>query len=273
MVSQLVVGENTYVTLAEADTYLEDSLRATAWTGIDDDTKARALISAFRLFEKQLWKGTMTGVKLVDQVGISAGGTGYVVNDVLTVAGGTFGQAARILVTTIGGGGAITGLLVIDAGTYDSSALPSTPNSPSGGSGSGASVTLTFKAQEAQHPRAGLVTCGGVAVDENTVALQVEEAQIELAFDLTQDTTLETKPNQGSNIKKVGAGSAEVEFFRPTNGVGQASRFPPVVQELLRCFLGGSNQSQSGAIATGTCERSQFDDCDRFELLDGESFP
>lgn len=272
MVSQLVVGENTYVTLAEADSYLEDSLRATAWTGIDEDTKARALISAFRLFEKQLWKGAMTGIKLVDQVAISAGGTGYVANDVLTVAGGTFGQAARLLVTSAPGG-VIAAVVLIDAGTYAADDLPSTPNSPSGGSGSGASVTLTFKAQEAQHPRTGLVTCGGVAVDENTVALQVEEAQIELAFDLTQDTTLETKPNQGSNIKKVGAGSAEVEFFRPTNGVGQASRFPPVVQELLRCFLGGGNQSQSGAIATGTCERSQFDDCDRFELLDGESFP
>lgn len=268
MVSQLVVGENTYVTLAEADAYLEDSLRGTAWAGIDDDTKARALISAFRLLEKQRWKGAMTGVELVDEVAIVSGGTGYSVDDILTIAGGTFGQAARILVTSAPGG-IIDGIELIDDGTYASDDLPATPNSPSGGAGSGASVTLTFKDQAAQHPRTGLVTCGGVAVDVNTVALQVEEAQIELAFDLTQDTTLESKPNQGSNIKKVGAGSAQVEFFNPTTS--GASRFPPIVQELLRCFLGGGDQSRSGAIATGTCDHSQFDDNDRFDLIKGEA--
>jgi DnaT-like ssDNA binding protein len=271
MVSQLVVGENTYVTLAEADTYLEDSLRGTPWAGIDEDTKARALISAFRLFEKQRWNGVLTGVKLIDEVVIAAGGTGYAVDDILTIAGGTFGQAARILVTAAPGG-VIGTVVLIDAGTYASDDLPSTPNSPAGGAGSGASVTLTFKDQEAAHPRTGLVTCGGVAVDENTVALQVEEAQIELAFDLTQDTTLESKSGQGSNIKKVGAGSAEVEFFHPTDRTGDSTRFPPIVHELLRCFLGGSDQSKAGAIATGTCDHSQFDDCDRFDLIDGEAF-
>lgn len=270
MVSQLVVGENTYVTLAEADSYLEDSLRGTPWAGIDEDTKARALISAFRLFEKQRWNGVTTGVKLIDEVVIASGGTGYAVDDILTIAGGTFGQAARILVTSETGG-VIDGIVLIDAGTYDPADLPATPNSPAGGAGSGASVTLTFKDQEAAHPRTGLVTCGGVAVDENTVALQVEEAQIELAFDLTQDTTLESKSNQGSNIKKVGAGSAQVEFFNPT--LDGASRFPSIVQELLRCFLGGGDQSRSGAIATGTCHESQFDDCDRFDIVPGEAFP
>lgn len=61
MVSSLVVGTNTYATLAEANTYLEDSSNAVAWAFLDDDTRKRALISAFRLFQKLTWNGTRTG--------------------------------------------------------------------------------------------------------------------------------------------------------------------------------------------------------------------
>lgn len=51
---------NSYATIAEADTYLDDSTRALAWETTDDDTKARALITATRLLEKQCWQGTKT---------------------------------------------------------------------------------------------------------------------------------------------------------------------------------------------------------------------
>ena len=272
MVSQLIVGENTYVTLAEADAYLEDSLRASNWLGVDPDSKSRALISAFRLFEKQRWQGTQTGVSLVATVGISSGGTGYAVSDILTIAGGTFGQAARVTVTAVNTG-VITGIQILDAGTYASTGLPTTPNSATGGTGTSASLTLTFKDQEALHPRTGLTDCDNVAIDDNTVAQQIEDAQVELAFDLSQDDTLEAKQNQGSNIKSVGAGSAQVEFFRASNRPGEASRFPSIVQELIKCFTGSGTQLNSGSISSGTDHCSEFDSCDVYDLNDGKSFP
>lgn len=272
MVSQLIVGINTYVTRDEADAYLEDSLRGTPWSSVDPDTKDRALITAFRLLEKQRWNGVATGVSIVDTVVIAGGGTGYAVEDILTVSGGTFGEAARLEVTAVAAG-VITGVQLIDAGTYDASDTPTSPVSVTGGSGNDdATFTLTFQDQEALHPRTGLSDCDGVAVGELVVAPQLEDAQIELAFELTQDTTLETKKNQGSNIKGVGAGSARVDFFRPTSGAGESSRFPAVVQELIRCFLGGASTT-NGARAFGTSAQSQFDDCDRYDVRTGDGFP
>lgn len=271
MVSQLIVGENTYVTRDEADAYLEDSLRATPWASVDPDTKDRALISAFRLLEKQRWNGTATGVSIVATVVLASGGTGYAVDEILTVVGGTFGEAARIKVTAVSGG-VITGFQLVDAGTYSSADTPTSPVSTTGGGNDDATFTLTFKDQEALHPRTGLTDCDGVAVDELTVAQQLEDAQVELAFELTQDTTLENKKNQGSNIKGVGAGSARVDFFRASNKAGESTRFPAIVQELIRCFLGGP-ATTNGAKSFGTGEASQFDDCDRYDIRDGSGFP
>lgn len=272
MVSQLIVGVNTYVTVAEADAYLEDSLRGGPWLSVDPDSKARALISAFRLFEKQKWQGTATGVQIVATAVVAAGGTGYSLNDILTIQGGTFGQAARVQVTGETGG-VIDSVQLIDAGTYDANDTPTSPAAVTGGTGGDdATITLTFTAQEALHPRSGLQDCDGAAVDANAVAQQVEDAQIELAFDLTQDDTLESQKNQGSNIKRVGAGSAQVEFFRASNKPGEASRFPSIVQELIRCFLGGGS-TVNGAASFGTDHASQFDDCDRYEVRDGDGFP
>lgn len=271
MVSQLIVGVNTYVTLTEASAYLEDSLRATAWLSVDPDSQARALISAYRLLEKQRWQGSATGIKLVSSVAITSGGTGYAVDDVLTFAGGTFGQAARVQVTSVSTG-VITGLKIIDAGTYSSADLATSPNTPTGGSGSGASLTPTFGDQSSLHPRTGLTDCDGQVIDVNTVAQQLEDAQTELAFDLSQDDTLEEQKNQGSNIKGVGAGSARVDFFRASNRPGESQRFPPIVQELIRCFL-GSSSTTNGAASYGTGENSHFDDCDRYDVRDGSGFP
>jgi hypothetical protein len=74
-------------------------------------------------------------------VGISSGGTGYTVGDVLTVAGGTATVAAQIEVTSVASG-VIDGVRVFNSGAY--SANPSSPNSAAGGTGSGASLTLTM---------------------------------------------------------------------------------------------------------------------------------
>jgi len=69
---------------------------------------------------------------------VASGGTGYTANDVLTVAGGT-GTAATIRVDTVSGG-VITAVTVLTRGTY--TVKPTSPNSSTGGTGTGASLTL-----------------------------------------------------------------------------------------------------------------------------------
>lgn len=73
---------------------------------------------------------------------VSSGGSGYVVGDVLTVTGGTVvnGLTATLEVTSVNAG-VIDGIRVLNAGAY--SVAPSLTNSPTGGSGSSASITLT----------------------------------------------------------------------------------------------------------------------------------
>lgn len=70
---------------------------------------------------------------------ITAAGTGYAVNDILTLSGGTFVQSARLKVTSIGVGGAITGVSVNRAGQY--SVTPASPVAVTGGGGTGATFT------------------------------------------------------------------------------------------------------------------------------------
>ncbi len=87
---------------------------------------------------------TATASLRVATIAVNAGGTGYSVNDVITVTGGT-GTSATATVATVSGG-VITGLTLTSAGNY--TALPSatgaaTTVAPSGGTG--ATVNLTFQ--------------------------------------------------------------------------------------------------------------------------------
>ena len=68
-----------------------------------------------------------------------SGGSGYSLNDVVTVVGGTFGTAATYTVSGVSGG-VVTALTATTFGTY--TVLPTNPVSVTGGTGSG----LTFNA-------------------------------------------------------------------------------------------------------------------------------
>lgn len=79
----------------------------------------------------------------VATVGISSGGTGYTVGDILSVVGGTGTVTAQVEVTSVAAG-VIDGVRLYNAGVY--TVNPSSPNSVTGGTGSSASLTLTFAA-------------------------------------------------------------------------------------------------------------------------------
>lgn len=77
-----------------------------------------------------------TGVLGVESAAVAAGGTGYSVNDILTVAGGTFSRSARFRVTSLSGS-SVNGISLADPGEYSvvPSATQSTTVSPAGGTG------------------------------------------------------------------------------------------------------------------------------------------
>jgi hypothetical protein len=71
---------------------------------------------------------------------VSAGGSGYKAGDVLTLQGGVFSTPAQLKVQAVDGGGAVTGVSVLQAGSY--SALPTGPAGVTGGTGTGATFTV-----------------------------------------------------------------------------------------------------------------------------------
>jgi autotransporter-associated beta strand protein len=75
---------------------------------------------------------------------VSAGGTGYNFGDILTLQGGTFSQAAQLMVTSVGSGGVVTGVQIIVNGAY--TVLPANPVSVTDATtmaASGATFNLT----------------------------------------------------------------------------------------------------------------------------------
>lgn len=76
---------------------------------------------------------------------ISAAGTGYTANDIVTVVGGSFVTAATVKILTVSAGVPQTIEIHTEAGNYIST--PGNPASTSGGSGSGLTLTMTWAYQ------------------------------------------------------------------------------------------------------------------------------
>lgn len=263
MVSALIVGINTYRTLAQASAYLADSIGGDSWASLDPDTQTKALISAFKKMQTLNWKGTKTGTSVLAAAAVSAGGTGYAVGNQLTLVDGELGNAGVLEVVTAPAGVVAT-VKIIDAGNYLST--PTNPVSVTGGAGSGATFTLTFQDQVAAWPRESVTDCDSEPVDSDTIPDAIGDGQIELANSMASDPEVLSLESTGSNIKRVKAGSAEVEFFTKTAG----HPLPNVPFEILQCYLEGSGfTSVAGGEAFGTCKDSKFEKSDIYRLSEG----
>ena len=106
---------------------------------------------------------------------------------------------------------------------------------------------------------------GVSGLDDGETPQAVLDACAFLAGDLALDSSEADKLNQGKNIKAVGAGSARVEFFKPTDG----PKLKGPILELLRQYLEGGVLSTAGNHATNITGLSSFDDCDRFDRSSG----
>lgn len=74
-------------------------------------------------------------------------------------------------------------------------------------------------------------------------------ASYELAVMIAADPTVIAKADQGSNIARVYAGGAGVDFFNPTSTrFGTAGKLPPILMDLIGEYLGSTSAS---TIVTG----------------------
>lgn len=184
----IIVGTNSYVTEAEASTYLAQSSRAAdAWLLVDSVSRERALVTATRYLDRRLtWQGTKT-----------------------------------------------------------------------------------VSAQALQWPRTGVVDRYGNAVATGVVHAQVKDAQIELAFELSQDTALETKTDDSSIVSSASAGSVSVSFLRASRGSG--GKLPSVVHDLIREFLAGAVGATAPVFSQSDDESFYADDGHTYDLSEGWS--
>jgi hypothetical protein len=81
--------------------------------------------------------GTNTTTYGLSSTSVPAGGTGYVLDELLTVVGGTFTRPATYRISGVSGG-VVTGITLNDPGNY--SVLPTFPAATTGGSGTGCTV-------------------------------------------------------------------------------------------------------------------------------------
>lgn len=86
-----------------------------------------------------------TSDQMIITVTIANGGSGYVGGDILTVQPPSgVSVPGHLEVMKVSGSGAVTSLKVVAGGEYLASTLPPSPNAPTGGSGTGLSVTYGY---------------------------------------------------------------------------------------------------------------------------------
>lgn len=163
-VTLIIVGQNSYITIEDANTYFNTNIRFASWSGLDDLTKERSLITA-------------------------------------------------------------------------------------------SGIISSYVKEDCQLPLA-----------LSSITTNLAHAAAEYALDLVLTPDLNSASSTSSNIRRVRAGSAEVEFFGRTSG----SRFPTNVQRLLADCLPATAGGVSGsAVAFGTTTASSFDNPDEYGLEEG----
>jgi len=151
-------GVGTYTinisqTVSTAETMNSTAVAAKITASISGSTLNVTAVASGILYPGQTIQGTsVTANTVVTALGsqtvlsgaIATAGTGYSVNDIVTVVGGVYGQSpATFTVTSITTGGVVTGLSLTSPGAYTST--PSNPVSVTdSGSGSGLTLNLTF---------------------------------------------------------------------------------------------------------------------------------
>lgn len=125
---------------------------------------------------------------------VATGGSGYSVNDILTVSPGTRSVAATLRVDAVGAGGAVTAVSIVEAGTYTvtTSASTGVATTVGAGSGTGATFNLSWGIRAVTVSAGGngykavptLSVSGGTGAVLTPVMTQVVQADDDADFDV-----------------------------------------------------------------------------------------
>lgn len=119
-------------------------------------------------------------------------------------------------------------------------------------------------------PRTSVSYEDGTAVSTTEVPPEVENATILLAGSIARTNSVADAGTSGSNKKRLKAGSAEIEYFKPTSGVALQDE---TVWGLVKQFLDGLRVSTAtGGYASGTGGTSSFEDNDYLGYGLGDSY-
>jgi hypothetical protein len=144
---------------------------------------------------------------------------------------------------------AITATLMLDQRVYEGTPTSASPT------------------QTRAFPRDNLTDKYGTALPAGTTPEDMKQAHALLTYELAVDPELESRMSTAATaVKRVKAGSAEVENFAPGAFVA-ITTFPSRIENLIAPFLAGA--AYTGAEDFGTEAESQFDDCDRSDLTEG----
>lgn len=124
--------------------------------------------------------------------------------------------------------------------------------------------------QNTEWPRTGAAYQDGTAIADTDIPVEVSEACMLLAGTGASDPKALEQGTSGSNIKNTKAGSAEVTFFRPHDGVVLSDETSYAVLRNSGLLESSTASASTGALASGTDERSSFSD-DPFGLNRGYS--
>jgi hypothetical protein len=131
------------------------------------------------------------------------------------------------------------------------------------------SGTKSSPSQALEWPRDDAVNgCDGTDVTDGTTPDNIALAEFELANQLFLDSTLADGTGTGSNVKRVKAGSAEVEFFTPTFDTDYNTRLPVAANDLARCYM-----SSAGTFNTRYGTESDDPGYDKEEFDRAEGYP
>jgi len=109
--------------------------------------------------------------------------------------------------------------------------------------------TKTVAGQALAFPRTGMNIIPEPVVDAEGLPIDVVNASIELALAIADGSEVQNQQTGAERIHSMSAGSVSITNFR---GVDIATRFPQIVHELLRPFIGGTSDTTFGvAKATG----------------------
>lgn len=171
------------LTLTHAGAYLDAKFEVTASAGV---------ITALRIVANGAFSNRITTAAVV------AGGTGYAVNDVLEVQGGTSREKGKVRVATVSGTAVLTVALFETGGAYSSApgAGSSTAKiGPTAGSGSGCTLNPTMT---------GLIGTTGLAVTGGTgTSATVDITLAQTGWTVDGRNTNNTTFNSVTNEKQV----------------------------------------------------------------------